>query len=238
MKKTALLLLISLALAALPLAGAVSCEIALVSRYIWRGFDLLPENKAAVQPYLAADLGKSGLSLGLWSSFALANWDTYRGADEIDLTLTYTFNMPESWEVTAGFTNYGYWFTPGFTFKDGTSQEIFATVARNDMPLAPQLSVYYDFNLGSGLYVTLEGSLEKELSERLSLEAGALVGFNSRQYIEKTGFSDIDLYARAPLALGRVELTPSINVMIPLMDEVNEKVEFWFGLSAAIGSGE
>ena len=51
--------------------------------------------------------------------------------------------------------------------------------------------------------------------------------------IDKTGFSDIDLYVRVPLAAGKLTLTPSLNVMIPLLDEVNEDTEIWFGFSAA-----
>ena len=67
----------------------------------------------------------------------------------------------------------------------------------------------------------------------MTLELGGLVGFNSRQSIDRRGFSDIDLYARVPVALGRVTLSPSLNVMVPIMDEVNEDVEIWFGFSAA-----
>jgi len=234
MKKLAWLLLVCLTGAPLLLAGAVAPQVDLVSRYIWRGFDLLPDNHMAIQPQFTIDLGKSGFSLNVWSSFALAKWDTFKGANEIDLTLAYTFKTSEKWEVTAGFTHYGYWFAEDFTFKNGTSQEIFATVTRTDLPLAPTLSLYYDFNLGSGLYVTLGGSQELKLNEKTSLEMGGLVGFNSRQYIDKTGFSDIDLYIKVPLTLGRVTLTPSLNVMIPLMDEVNEDTEVWVGFSAAI----
>jgi len=233
MKRIAWLLL-SLTIAVPPLAGAVSGQVDLVSRYIWRGFDLLPDNHMAIQPSVSIELGKSGFTLDVWSSFALANRCDFKYSDEIDLTLSYDFTMPEGWELSLGFTHYGYWFAQDFSFKDSTSQEIFAAVARTDLPLSPQLSIYYDFNLGSGVYVTLEGGIEKELSEKVSLEAGALVGFNSRQYIEGTGFSDIDLWIKAPLSLGRVELTPSLNVMIPLRDEVNEDTEVWIGLSAAI----
>lgn len=237
MKKMAWLPLF-LAAALMPLSGSVSGGVDLVSRYIWRGFDLLPENRPALQPSLTVDLGGSGFSLGLWGSFALAKWDEYRGANEIDLTLAYTFKTPEEWEVTAGFTHYGYWFSEDFSFQDATSQELFATVARTDLPLSPQLAVYYDFNLGSGLYVTLGGSHEWSVSERASVEAGGLIAFNSRQYIDRSGFSDIDLFIRAPLSLGKLTLTPSLNVMVPLLDEVNEKTEFWFGLSASLGGGE
>jgi len=234
MKKCVLLLLVFLAGAALPLTGAVGGQVDLVSRYVWRGFDLLPDNHAAIQPSLTVDLGRSGFSLNLWSSFALAQRDIFKYADEIDLTLSYEFAMPEGWELSAGFIQYGYWFAEDFKFKAHTSQEIFVQVAKTDLPLSPQLSVYYDFNLGSGLYVTLGGSKEWKLSERVGLAAGGLIAFNSRQYIDKTGFSDIDLYVKVPLTLGKLTLTPSLNVMIPLLDEVNGETEIWFGLSAAI----
>ena len=52
--------------------------------------------------------------------------------------------------------------------------------------------------------------------------------------IDKTGFSDIDLYIKVPLTMGKLTLTPSLNVMIPLLDQVNEDTEIWFGFSAAL----
>ena len=233
MKKFVRLLPVFLLGIVLPLAAAVSGQVDLVSRYIWRGFDLLPENHAAVQPSLTVDLGESGFSLNIWSSFALGQRGMFKYADEIDLTLAYAFKAPEGWEWTAGFIHYGSWFAEGFTFRNNTSQEIFVTIARTDLPLSPTLSVYYDFNLGSGLYITIGGSQELKLSDRIRMEMGGLIGFNSRQYIDRTGFSDIDLYARVPLTLGKLTLTPSLNVMIPLLDEVNEDTEIWFGFSAA-----
>jgi len=234
MKRIISLLLVFLAIAIHPLPGAVAGQVDLVSRYVWRGFDLLPANHAAIQPSLTFDLGESGFSLNVWGSFALAQRGVFKYADEIDVTLSYDFKMPEGWELSAGFTHYGYWFAEDFSFKDATSQEVYATVARTDLPLSPTLSVYYDFNLGSGLYVTLSGSHELKVSEKARVEAGGLIGFNSRQYIDKTGFSDIDFYVKTPLQVGKLTLTPSLNVMIPLMDEVNEDVEIWFGFSAAL----
>lgn len=233
MRRSLLALLVSLAGAAL-LPGAVSGQVDLVSRYIWRGFDLLPENHPAIQPQFSVDLGRSGFSLGVWSSFALERRGEFGSADEIDVTLSYEVPLPEEWEMTVGLNNYGYWFADGFKFRDHTSREIFVQVVRTGMPLSPTLSVNYDFNLGSGLYMTLGGSHGLKLSERISMEIGGLIGFNSRQYIDQTGFSDIDLYARLALTLGRLTLTPSLSVMIPLLDEVNGKTEVWFGLSAAI----
>lgn len=237
MKKIALLLGL-VAVTLLPLPGSVSGGVDVVSRYVWRGFDLLYDNRPAVQPYLNVGLGDSGFSLGIWSSFALARWSEYKAANEIDLTLTYDFAMPEGWELSAGATLYGYWFAEDFRFRDATSPELFASLTRTDLPLSPCLSVYYDLHLGSGLYATLGASHEWKLAEKARLEAGGLIGFNSRQYIEKTGFSDIGLYVRAPLSLGQATLVPSLNVMVPLMDEVNEATEFWVGISVVLGGDE
>jgi hypothetical protein len=234
MKRSVCLLLTCLAGTALALPGAVSGQADLVSRYIWRGFDLLPDNHAAIQPSLTFDLGESGFSLNLWGSVALAHREVFKRSDELDITLSYSFKVPEGWEFIAGFTNYGFWFADDFKFKDNASQEIYATVARTDLPFSPQLSVYYDFNLGSGLYVTLGGSHEMKVNEKVVVEMGGLIGFNSRQYIDTTGFTDIDLFIKVPLAAGRLTLTPSLNVMIPLLDQVNEDVEVWFGFSAAL----
>jgi hypothetical protein len=237
MIKPVLLLLFCLACTILPLPGAVSAQVDLVSRYIWRGFDLLPDHHAAIQPSFTVDLGESGFSLNVWSSFALAQRGVFKYSDEIDVTLAYAFKVPEGWELTAGFTNYGYWFANNFKFKKNTSQEVYATVAKTDLPLSPKLSVYYDFNLGSGLYVTLGGSYELKINEKGSLQMGGLIGFNSKQYIDKMGFSDIDFYAKVPLTMGKLTLTTSLNVMIPLLDKVNKETEIWFGFSAALSNG-
>jgi hypothetical protein len=232
MKRFVMLLLACLVAAALP--GAVSGQIDLVSRYIWRGFDLLPDNHAAIQPSLTIDLGEGGFSFNVWSSFALAHRDEFKHTDEIDVTLSYAFKVPGGWELSAGLCNYGYWFAADFKFKDHTSREVYAIVAKTDLPMSPKLTVFYDFNLGSGLYATLGGSHELKMNENLSVELGGLIGFNSKQYIGKTGCSDIDLYAKVPLAVGKLTLTPSLNVMIPLLDEVNQNTEIWLGFSAAL----
>ncbi len=234
MKRYAVLLLAGLAFVALPLRGSISGQVDLVSRYIWRGFDLLPDNHAAIQPSVDFEFGKSGFSLNVWSSFSLAQRDAYKYLDEIDLTLTYSFRMPEGWDLVAGFTHYGYWFAQDFTFKDSTTQELFATVTRTDLPLSPSLSVYYDLNLGSGVYVALGGSHEVKLGDQVALELSGLIGYNGRQFIQTSGLSNVDFRAAVPFTVGSVTLTPSANVTIPLMDEVNDATEIWFGLSVAI----
>ena len=232
MKKIVALMLLCLAAAVLP--AAVSGQIELVSRFVWRGFDLLPDNHAAVQPGLSVDLGDSGFVLDVWGSFALAERGVLKAADEIDLTVSYAWTMAPGWEATAGLIGYGYGFARDFSIRDNTSLEAFAAVAGTGLPLSPTLSVYYDFNLGNGFYVSLGGSHEFELNETLKVELGGLIGFNGGQYIERSTFSNVDIYMRLGLAVGRLTLTPSLNVMVPLLDEVNEDTEIWFGLAVGI----
>jgi len=230
-KKIFLLLFLCLTAAALP--AAVSGQVDLVSRSVWRGFDLLPDDHAAIQPGVTFEFGDSGFSFDVWSSFALADRAVFKYSDEIDVTLSYAFEPGPGWELSGGLICYGYWFAEDFNFEDNTSLEVFAAIARTDLPLAPTLTVYYDFKLGKGFYVSLGGSHEFKLNETASLEAGGLIGFNGGLYIERSAFSNIDIYARMALTAGKVTLTPSLNVMFPLLEEVNEEMEIWFGLSVA-----
>ena len=232
MKRIVLCLL--LCLVAGPLSGAVSGQVDLVSRFIWRGFDLLHDNHAAVQPGFTVELGSSGFALNIWSSFALADRGVLKEADEVDVTFSYAWAMAPGWEVTAGLIGYGYGFARDFSISNDTSLEAFATVAGTGLPLTPTLSAYYDFNLGSGFYVSLGGSHEIEVNEKVRLQLGGQIGFNGGQYIDRSAFSNIDIYARMALTVGKLTLTPSLNVMVPLLDEVNEDMEIWFGLSVEI----
>lgn len=231
MKRTVLALLLCLAA---PLSPAeVSGQVEWVSRFVWRGFDLLPDNHAAVQPGLSFAFGDSGFAVDVWGSFALAERGVLRAADEIDLTFSYTWTMAPGWEATTGLIGYGYGFARGFSLRDDASLEAFVVLAATGLPLAPTLSVFCDLNLGSGYYVSLGGCHESELNGTVKVELGGQIGFNGRQYIERSGFSDVAFYARTPLTIGKLTLTPSLNVMVPLLAEVNEETEIWFGLAVA-----
>jgi hypothetical protein len=225
------LLLLHVAAATLP--AAVTGQIDLVSRSVWRGFDLLPDNRAAIQPGVTFEFADSGFSLDLWGSFALADRAVLRDADEIDVTLAYACEPLPGWELSGGLICYGFWFADDFNFKDNISLEAFAAIAATGLPLEPTLSFYYDFRLGRGFYVSLGGGHEIRLNETTGLELGGLIGFNGGLYIERRAFSNIDLHARLALTAGRVTLAPSLHVMFPLLEEINEETEIWFGLSVA-----
>jgi len=212
--------------------ATISWQVDAVSRYVWRGFDLFPPDHPALQPQVTVDFGKSGLSLNLWSSFPLRSWDALRDAAEADLTLAYGKEVSEKLYLSGGFIHYGYYFGSDFSFKENTSQELFVSAEFSDVFLSPLAILFYDVNLGSGFYGYLRGSHEFLLQEgRSALVASASLGYNSRQYIDVSGFSDLVLGLSWEWSTGKIKIAPSLNYALVFLDEVNEENEFWLGIS-------
>ncbi len=216
-------------LASLTLEAGVEYQIDVTSRFIWRGFDLNPQNKPALQPGVTFSFGESGLSLNLWSSFSFSA----RELDELDVTLTYDFKLTRNIALAIGLIHYGWYFVDGFTFKDNTTQEIFATIGLPDLPLAPELTLYYDFANGDGLYFELGIGYSVPLSEELSLELSATLGYNDKLWIAESGLSDLSFCASVPFKIETVTISPSFNIMFILLDAVNPGTnnEIWGGVS-------
>lgn len=90
-----------------PLADSAStgvelyAEVRLVSRYIWRGYDL-SLGKPAVQPYAEVTL-PSGLGFNAFFTSAL---DSRSEFDEAQLGVTYSRAVGAAWEVMAGYLRY------------------------------------------------------------------------------------------------------------------------------------
>ena len=218
-------------LSAAPLAAQWEFQADAVSRYIWRGMDVFWNNKPAFQPSVTYLFGESGFSANLWGSFALAKGSEYGDLNEIDLTLDYSFSLSDQAEMSVGVIAYSYPFYKGFTFKEGVTEELYASIGLPDVLFSPYLTAYYDINLGTGLYVALEGSHSIPLSESLGLDLRAALGYNSRQYIDESGLSDLTLGASLPISLGDWTIAPQINYTFVFLDSVNDENEFWFGIS-------
>jgi uncharacterized protein (TIGR02001 family) len=113
-------------------AFSVSAEMPLVSRYIWRGFDL-SRKTASLQPYVAL-----GMPLGFTASaWATSGLDSHRQVDEVDFTLDYTHELG-GWALGAGYLHYvltGTLTEPSADLLNPhattTCGEVFVTLARN-----------------------------------------------------------------------------------------------------------
>lgn len=217
----------------LPLAGEVEAQVDWVSRYVWRGFDL-NGNRPCLQPQVTFDLGRSGFSLNLWSSFCLRDRAETRYADEIDATLSYAIPAGEAFELEAGVLLYAYVGARHFKLKEHATPEVYLKGGLPNAPLAPSLALYYDLNLGKGFYAQLSAGHSLKLGGKLGLDLTGSLGYNARMYIENSGFSDLAFGAALPIVLGKATLTPAAHYSISLLDSVNEDDEFWFGVSLGI----
>jgi uncharacterized protein (TIGR02001 family) len=220
-----------LMLAAGTASAQLSYQVDTMSRYIWRGFDLFAPNNGAFQPSATYSFGESGFSANVWTSFALGDRGIYRYDDEIDLTLAYAFKMPEEYSLSVGMIHYGWYFDRHFSFKHSTTQEFFVTAGLPKAFLQPGLSVYYDVTMGTGLYASLKVGQAVPLAENLPLNLSACLGYNSRQWIDASGFSDLTFGATLLIKVGQLTVAPLVNYTFVFMKEVNPHNEIWFGLS-------
>ncbi len=211
-------------------------EIGFVTTYVWRGFTLYDKNVFAIQPSLTYYFGKSGLSLNLWSSYALKDRDLYKQNEEIDMTLRYDFRPFNGVEVGVGFTNYGYYYINNYSFKDGNTQEFFLITTFPYLIFCPTVSMYYDINLGNGLYFSLSGNYSVELNRSLSLDIGMSIGYNSGQWVDSHGLSDANLTIGLPLNYNNFSITPYVAYTHVFLEPVSPDNldKFWAGFSISL----
>lgn len=238
MKKIIILILLLTFVGAGSLFAQFSHEVDFVSSYVWRGWDLFPKNKPAIQPSITYTFGKSGFSVNVWASLNLTDRAELKNLDEIDLTLNYDFAVSENINFSVGFINYGFLWTYDYTFKDACTQEFYAVVGFPKMFLGPTLTVYYDINLGDGMYVELAGAHRFKMSENAALELGAALGYNGGQWTDETGISDLTLSAALPFTIGKVGVTPGFNYTRVFIEDYyrpgDKKDKIWFSINFAL----
>lgn len=182
---------------------ASGLDMVVVSAYVWRGFVLVDD--AALQPNAWLKVGN--LTLTSWMNVA----STCPNGDHLtehDFTADYTIARGKT-SFSAGYVNYLF---PDLD-TDRVSHEIYAGVAHASY-FAPALRVYHDVHVGSGTYVSLAASHTYALPWRdAALTPSLALGYNHRQWIDDSTFSDLalGLKARVPTPLPRVALTPFVT---------------------------
>lgn len=205
-------------------------SVSALSKYVWRGFEF-SRDSIVLQPSLT--VGYKGFSANAWGNL---DTDLYSGSTnsltETDLTLAYDWTMGPV-GLTAGYIYYGF---DGFP----DSQEIFVRAAL-DVMLTPTLSVYRDYDNFSGWYTTLGVSHSVPLSEKISLDLGAQVGYlaaeDANDYEEVnssfvgtgdaySGFHDGLLTASVTIPVTEyISVTPGINYSFPLTSKASDLIE-------------
>lgn len=211
----------------------VGVDLGLFSSYVWRGLSLT--NKPVAQPAVWASIpaGSASVTLGLWSTIDLGRYDDPND-DISESGATSSFNLAEydpygevsftagKATLTGGVTAYIYPNSAGFT-KDLNTVEIYGKAAFDEVPLSPGIAIYYDVDKVKGAY--FEGSIGHsfQASEKVSIDLGALAGFNAGQGIDPEdesfnfaddGFTHLDLSAGVPLTAGIFSITPVVHLII------------------------
>jgi uncharacterized protein (TIGR02001 family) len=223
-------------IAAAPAAAQVTLTVGVdpVSHYVWRGFDML-DGGGAVQPWATVELAHSGVSLGIWSSFGVLQRDRLVGGvprselDELDLSLNFARDAgPLS--LAAGAIHYSYFGIDGYPDKGSTTHEVYVGAGLNQLPFAPSLTAFYDFNLGDGLYLSLAG--EEDLPVGIPLNLSLSVGYMDQSWRPEAGISDASVGLTLPFTVGNVEVSPLVAFThSPAVGDWNSTNTVWGGVS-------
>jgi hypothetical protein len=214
--------------------GSADFTVAALSQYIWRGQEL-SRDSIVIQP--SATVSHSGFSANLWGNL---DTDPYFQAEdesggtwnETDFTLAYGRDLG-TWSLEGGYIYYG-------LDAIDDSQELFVNLGF-DVPLAPALTVYRDFDSYEHWYILLGLSHVFELSDNVSLELAAsgsyLLSEDEEAYPEIgdngvptddefSHFHDGVVSASLPIVMGLITVTPTVSYVFPLSDEASDEMEW------------
>jgi len=195
------------------------------SSYVWRGFE--PNGSFSVQPNTWVKI--DNLTVSSWMNIARRHVD-HRPITEHDLTVDYsTTRGAFTW--SAGWINYVF---P--ELESGRySNELYAGFSHGSY-LNPSFRVYQDVHAGTGTYVNVGVShTYPVVSSKVTLMPSVAVGYNHKQWIDTSTFSDLNMGLRltVPGPLNHLWLAPFINYSRSLDSAVLQSKTYG-GVSVAV----
>ncbi|HEX05555.1 MAG TPA: hypothetical protein ENH10_10465, partial [Bacteroidetes bacterium] len=196
---------------AVPVHSQIIAETAVVTDYMWRGFNVL-NNAPAVQPTVTGILGDTGFDVNAWFSFALR--DRYeqaiRDLDEMDLTLTYSRSIGAI-DMRAGIFTYHLFTQDDYPDEATFVREAFGGITLTTLPLSPWITYNYELLKEGGNDWYLEAGLEHVIA----LSSGQPVVFSAHTGWYKADWgdlggevTDISLSVSLPIETGRLSIVP------------------------------
>ena len=239
----------------------IGADLGLFSSYVWRGLSLT--NKPVAQPdvWVSFPAGNASITLGSWANFDLGKYDDPENDISESGGLS-AFNLSEynpyaevefgtgKATLTGGIIGYIYPNDLTDTSNEGLDSEsntweVYGKVGL-DVPLAPELSLYYDFDKIKGAYVEGAVSHSVPLGETHTLDLGGAAGLSLGQDVSSDasanflddGFTHLDFSAGVPLTAGIFSITPVLHFQISgddftkVTSPTNESdVKVWGGVS-------
>jgi hypothetical protein len=199
-----------------------SMSVAMLSKYVWRGYEL-SKDSIVIQPSITASY--LGFGINLWGNLDTdqdvdlygedgANWN------ETDLTLSYGSSIGMV-NYSAGYIYYG------LEGIDDT-QELYASLGL-DILLAPTLTVYRDIDAYPGWYTTLGVSHSFDITESISLALAGQVSYLSADDADTLADPDDPNSEYSDFHDGKLSAT----LNIPITEEISvaPNISYSFALS-------
>ncbi|HLD07214.1 MAG TPA: hypothetical protein VJC16_06835 [Candidatus Nanoarchaeia archaeon] len=218
--------LLFLCVLAPPLRAQWTLDVPYRSEYLWRGFLLQPERRAAIQPTLTYT-SRTGLWLTLFGSASPEERPETDYADEADLVLGYT-RKGERLTWTA--STIRYLFVRNLPLSTPDFQEVQASITGNVF-LSPTMLLSGLVQSQHGFYAGMGISQPVQLPKKALMAFAASAGFNHHIFIPTSGISDIDLSGsiEAP-GPGKTSIYANLHYAIVPMEGVNEHYQLWWTL--------
>ena len=204
--------------AASPSASGFSleAEVALLSRYVWRG-QLLTDDPV-MQP--AVTIGRDGWSFTAWANVDLTDVNDQAWAfSEVDLSVEreQTFETDPGLSLFAGAVVYAFPST-----STNATWEIYAGLEL-DAPLTPRITLSHDVAEVDGVYISMDAKHETPLGPG-ALLLSAAAGWGDKRWnrfswgVDHGAFNDLQLRAAWSVEAGCWTVTPSVAYSM-LIDE-------------------
>lgn len=235
----------------------VDVDVTWVSKYLWRGYDLL-DDKAAFQPSVNVDLYGTGFSINVWASYPTsAGFSSTLGASrvnatEYDYTVAYDTTLFEgescATDVTANYIYYDFIDAPS-TYAD--AQELGVGLAWPSICPGGIVPSYYVGKIweskskstltgeyggwihifGLGYDLSLPGFLPDTPEQVFSLIADITYNDGFGLATADHDWSHATFGVSTEVALGEMTFTPAVYYQSSFDDSVNTEDELWVGLS-------
>ena len=233
----------------------IDLDATVVSKYIWRGYDLFDDH-GALQPSVNVDLFGTGFSVNVWGSIPLGTGSNNQGGginqwQEYDYTVAYGRSVFEDQPYALDFgINYIYYNFPKLNHMADT-QEIGASVALpnliklGDIALVPSYYVGKLWPTSSGVadvaggFHTLALSCDLPVPCAVRKDAPQIFSFftdityNDGAFAADHDWSHATVGVSTGLEVGPLTVTPALYYQISMDDSVNDEDELWGGLSVS-----
>lgn len=212
---------------------SVGASVDVASDYMFRGFNLY--DGISVQPAvdLGFDFGDLGsLNLSTWGHLsAEGGQSASEKFTEVDYTLSYSYSM----DMVALSVGHAFYTYPRSSDDIEDTAEVFGSVGL-DVPLAPTLTVFHDYEEFDTEYYELSFSHEvttDALGEGFNATPYVAFGFatNSEKVYADDGLVQVTTGLSFATTVGDFDVVPSLNYTFESDDALDN--EFWAGISFA-----